>query len=296
MNLKLIDAASAAYNDLPQDDLNRLVFMRSVWGVQAAAVESAACSYEAPSAHDLGIYASKGDFVFKHAPVAVDAALLCETAAQIAECIAVKKMFAADSQVLVEGFDWSSLSDGLDIDIAGSDPAAFVDLVFSGLAEGGLSDQAALTGASIVSQALYCQLVKPAASVVKALKAADLFEDMHPLTCPVCGCAPTMSHVGGKTSSQGRGRLLICPQCATAWEFERIRCARCGQKNPNHLHYFNIEGDDAHRIGTCDDCGGYIRTLFSEEGDLRAVAYEVEDVVMARLDAIAADPRFHTKG
>ena len=42
---------------------------------------------------------------------------------------------------------------------------------------------------------------------------------------------------------------------------------------------------------TCDDCGGYMRTLFSEKGALAPVSYEVEDVVMARLDAIAKEPR-----
>ncbi len=295
MNLKLIDAASAAYSSLSQDDINRLAFMRSIWGVQAQAANQCDCTWESPSAHDLGIWTSKGEHIFKHAPVAIDVSALCNTASQIAECIAVKNMLEADSQMLVSGFEWNSLASGLDIDIAGSDPAAFLELVAQGLIEGGLSQQAAVTGMSIVSQALYCQLEKPAQAAVKALRGAELFCDLHPLTCPVCGSVPTMSHVGGKTSSQGRGRLLVCSQCGCAWEFERIRCARCGQRNPNHLHYFNVEGDDAHRIATCDDCGGYIRTLFSEEGDLKPVAYEVEDVVMARLDAIAADPRFHTE-
>ena len=295
MNLKLIDAAMAAYKDISQEDINRLAFFRSIWGVQAAAAEACGCDYTAPSEHDLGICAAKGSAVFKMAPVSVSAKLLAKTAADIDECIVVKKMLAAEPQALLDKLDWAEVIGRLDIAVAGSDPTAFLDLAAQALLDGGASDQAAGSALDVLTQALRCQLEAPAQRVVAAYRAAGLFEDLHPLACPCCGSAPTLSHVGGKTSSQGRGRLLVCPQCATAWEFERIRCARCGQKNPNHLHYFNIEGDDAHRIATCDDCGGYMRTLFSEEGDLNPVSYEVEDVVMARLDAIAADPRFHAE-
>ena len=47
------------------------------------------------------------------------------------------------------------------------------------------------------------------------------------------------------------------------------------------------------RIATCDECGNYIRTVFVEES-LRPFSYEVEEVVTARLDAIARDPRFQS--
>ena len=67
---------------------------------------------------------------------------------------------------------------------------------------------------------------------------------------------------------------------------------RCGTRNQGNLHYFNIEGDEGHRIGTCDECGSYIRTCFAGEGDNAPYSPEVEDVVMARLDAVAMDPSF----
>lgn len=75
------------------------------------------------------------------------------------------------------------------------------------------------------------------------------------------------------------------------WEFERVRCVRCGTRNRGHLHYHSIEGDDAHRIQSCDECGGYICSVFEEdELQLAPFSFEVEDVVMTRLDVIAADP------
>lgn len=51
------------------------------------------------------------------------------------------------------------------------------------------------------------------------------------------------------------------------------------------MGYFNIEGDEGHRIGTCDECGSYIRTRFAGEGDNAPYSPEVEDVV-------AMDPSF----
>lgn len=55
-----------------------------------------------------------------------------------------------------------------------------------------------------------------------------------------------------------------------------------------------LMGDDAHRIHKCDECNGYIRTVFIEDA-LRPFSYEVEEVVTAKLDAIARDPKFQTQ-
>lgn len=47
-------------------------------------------------------------------------------------------------------------------------------------------------------------------------------------------------------------------------------------------------------IHKCDECNGYIRTVFIEDA-LRPFSYEVEEVVTAKLDAIARDPKFQTQ-
>ena len=91
--------------------------------------------------------------------------------------------------------------------------------------------------------------------------------------------------MGGESSTQGRGKTLWCAQCGTSWEVERVRCARCGTQNQAHLHYYNVEGDDAHRIATCDD---YLRTVYADDA-LAPFSCAVEAVVMARRDAIAAE-------
>ncbi|WP_371298187.1 formate dehydrogenase accessory protein FdhE [Paraeggerthella sp.] len=102
-----------------------------------------------------------------------------------------------------------------------------------------------------------------------------------------CAAAP-LRWRAWETFRQCRAAAKSCGAASggTAWDFERVRCARCGTQNQAHLHYFNVEGDDAHRIATCDECGGYVRTVYQEDV-LAPFSFEVEDVVMARLDLIA---------
>lgn len=291
MNLRLIDAAMDSYAELPQDDVNRLVFFRSVWGLQAASAQECACAWEAPAEPELRDACARELPLFKLFPVQLDAQRLARDAADIAACIAGKGLMEPAVAAVLQQAEWAQLLGAAGLELAGSEPAAFLDELAAGMVEVGTAAPAAVAAAQVASLALRCQLEQPAQRALAALKAAGLFETSHPLLCPCCGSEPALSHVGGQTSSQGRGRLLACLQCGAAWEFQRVRCARCGQSNPGHLHYFSLEGDDAHRLHLCDDCGGYMRTLFSEQGSLAPVSFEVEDVVMARLDAVAHDSR-----
>ena len=146
----------------------------------------------------------------------------------------------------------------------------------------------------MLSFALRPMLQSAAASIMKELSATvkegNTLHD-KPLSCPVCGSKATASYVGETPSSQGKGRMLYCGTCGTEWEFERIRCASCGTQNQGHLNYFHVEGDEAHRLHNCKECGDYMRTVFQDEIEVPFV-FEVEDVVMARLDMVAHDERF----
>lgn len=292
MNLKLIDAAIASYRDnLDAGDAARLAFFREIWGVQATcANEAAQTAWKAPSAEELLAAWAAERPVFSVAPVDVDVAALADALGALASVFAKTDAFPAEVHAAFERVRWNRVLRASDEGLAGSDPSAWLADFAQVLADDGMTEQQAHLGALMASMALKVQLERPAAAALGALAKAGATEP-HPLLCPVCGSAPTLAHVGGGTSTQGRGRLLVCPQCAAAWEFDRVRCARCGTRSQAHLHFFNVEGDEAHRLATCDECGGYIRTLYSEEGSLMPCSYEVEDVVMARLDAIAQNPR-----
>ncbi|MDO4289826.1 MAG: formate dehydrogenase accessory protein FdhE [Eggerthellaceae bacterium] len=296
MNLKLIDAAIKSYaDDLDASDAARLDFFRALWGaadaVGAKAAEAAASSYVLPPVDEL-VAAYKAERpIFAEAPALVDADALAETLASLAQVCVERKAFAADVEAAFGRCKWDRVVRASTPAAAGESPSAWLENLMEVLVDDGMTEDQAHLAALLASTALRVQLEGSAQGVMRALKAAGAAEMNHPTLCPVCGSAPHMAHVGGQTSSAGRGRVLVCPQCAAAWEFDRVRCARCGTRNQAHLHFFNVEGDDAHRIATCDECGGYMRTLFSED-ELRPCSYEVEDVVMARLDAIAQDPHF----
>ena len=107
MNLRLIDAAMDSYRELPQDDVNRLVFFRSVWGLQAASAQDCPCSWEAPSPEALTVACAAGQHLFASAPVAVDAALLTRDAADIAACIAGKGLLDPAIAAVLKELSWA---------------------------------------------------------------------------------------------------------------------------------------------------------------------------------------------
>ncbi len=295
MNLKLIDAAIAGYEpDLDEGDRARLAFFRTLWGVQdecAQALEKAHAggpAYHVPKTSEIKRMFHADTPVFAEAPVDVDADALASALDRIGATLVEGGLFPAEVNEALDRVKWDRVVAASGVALAGEQPSAWLENLAEVLVDDGMTDNAAHVGALIASLALKVQIEGPAHDVMAVV--ADVNQDTrHPLLCPVCGTAPTMAHVGGKTSSAGRGRLLVCPQCGSAWEFERVRCAHCGTQNQAHLHFFNVEGDDAHRIATCDECGGYMRTLYSADA-LSPCAYEVEDVVMARLDAIAMQP------
>lgn len=289
MNIKTIDAAISRYQDaLDEGDRRRLAFFRELWGVlDEHAGKLPAFSYAMPSESELEKAVADGRPVFDVDPVAVDEAALVATLSDLAEKAVASGFFPEEVGEAFDRVKWDRVLAASDTASAGACPSAWLENFGQVLVDDGMSEDHARLGALLASLALKIQLEQPAAQVMRSVKKIEGVD--RPQLCPVCGSAPALAHVGGDTSSAGRGRLLVCPQCASAWEYERVRCARCGTRNQAHLHFFNVEGDDSHRIATCDECGGYIRTLYSEDA-LAPCSYEVEDVVMARLDAIAQNP------
>ncbi|MDO5334647.1 MAG: formate dehydrogenase accessory protein FdhE [Coriobacteriia bacterium] len=290
MDLTFIDFAIEGYGaSLDEGDKARLAFFRELWGVVAQ------CQDELPkdelqvlTSDQLEAAFSSTKPVLSEHPASIDPELLaCTQGRLVARALEVGG-FAPEMGEALEKIDWADVVRSSDYSLAGADPARYLE-VFAGILVGrGVAEAVAYLAASFMSLAIRAQIEGVAADVVR-LAGAERVAQLHATHCPVCGAKPTVARVGGESSSDGRGKTLGCLQCGTSWEFERIRCAHCGTQNPKRLHYFNIEGDDSHRINTCDECGGYMRTTFVEDA-LAPFSFEVEDVVMAKLDAVAADP------
>ena len=290
MNLKAIDAALAAYREkLDEGDVARLEFFRKLWGAldEAAADAPAAEGWDAPRAEDLRTWFAAGEPVLAHAPATVGAAPFAAALERASACAAAHGGFAAGTAEAPGRTRWDRIVAASPLEQAGSDPAAYLGALAELLVDDGMTEDQARTAALVAALALRSQLEEPARAAARALEQAGC-DAPHPLACPVCGGAPVAGRVGGESFTQGRGKTLWCAQCGTSWEVERVRCARCGTQNQAHLHYYNVEGDDAHRIATCDECGGYLRTVYADDA-LAPFSFEVEDVIMARLDAIAAE-------
>ena len=290
MNLKQIDAAIAAYSDkIDAKDAARLDFFRRIWGVQAEIDQQFDAGWKAPVTQRVIELAQGRTPLFRESSADVDAHRFGDALDRIIDVLADSSVLSPSAAEGFHNVDWHEVAELSDLRLAGSDPARYLESFASTVEERGFASEDARVGALAASLALKPFLEGPASCAAKALKDASA-DGGHPLLCPVCGSAPSVGKVGG-TAAKGRHRTLWCPQCGTEWAFERVRCARCGTTNQGSIHFHNIEGDEAHRISSCDECGGYLRVVYVEEEKVLApFSFEVEDVLMARLDAIAADP------
>lgn len=295
MNMKLINKVIDSYTKtLDETDAARLAFFQGLWEEMqrwSTGPVAAVNHYEFPSQEKLVDAWNNDESVFSYNPCNLSkerlVAIFDALCTKVTEAEILKEEDAAE----LKNIEAASLLAPELLAQAAKNPEAFSQEFASALANANVSDAAGHIAILVMMLALRVEFEPIAHKLMEQFPKGD---DCHhnPLRCPVCGSAPALAKVGGESSpTDGRGKSLYCQQCGCVWDFERIRCARCGTRNQGHLHYFNIEGDDGHRIATCDECGNYIRTVFLEES-LMPFSYEVEEVVTARLDAVARDPRF----
>lgn len=294
MDLKAMERAIAAYAPLGNDaDRARLEFFAGLYRLQDEWANRvvAECGYPAPAAEQVEAWYWSREAAFTHVPVPIDPALFAQTLADMADYLAANAGLEDATSAGLKACDWKEFCNKADLGLAGRDPAAFVEMCLSEVDAFGVgADTPAALFAMVVTFALRAWLLKPAETVM-AVAPDDRTNHDCPLDCPVCGTPAAASFVGESAGTDGKGRMQYCAACGSLWPFERIRCGVCGTQNQRRLHYFNLEGDNAHRIQSCDACGQYQRVAFQEDipGPL---CMEVEDVVMARLDQVALDPRF----
>lgn len=294
MDLLAMDRALAAYAPLGGEaDRSRLEFFAGLYRLQDgwSARLAAHSGYEAPAADELEAWYWAHEPAFAHLPVAIDAPLFAQTLADVASYLSDNAGLDDAVAAGLKALDWEAFTSQVDLSVAGCDPAAFIETCLSNVSSLGIAaDVPATLFGMTLSCALRAWLQRPAEAVMAA---APRNRENHdcPLDCPVCGTPPAASFVGESAGTDGKGRMQYCAACGAKWPYERIRCGVCGDFNQRHLHYFNLEGDNAHRIQSCDSCGQYQRVVFQEDipGPL---CMEVEDVVMAKLDRVALDPRF----
>jgi FdhE protein len=106
--------------------------------------------------------------------------------------------------------------------------------------------------------------------------------------CPICGSWPLLAEFRGLEQV----RYLRCGLCASEWEFPRLLCPFCGNRDHRQLGYFHAEGEESsRRAATCNSCHGYVKTV-STLAAITAPGLLVADLAMLHLDLAAAERGF----
>jgi FdhE protein len=107
--------------------------------------------------------------------------------------------------------------------------------------------------------------------------------------CPTCGSWPLLGEFRGLEQI----RYLRCGLCASEWEFARLLCPFCGNRDHRSLGYFHVEGEEgSRRAATCDECRGYVKMLATLT-PLTAPGLLVTDAATMYLDLAAAERGYY---
>jgi len=270
-----------------ESEAARLRFFLGLWEVQAAITVSEG-SHEPISPEAAIEVLSSGRHIFQVNSPEILRDEYLDAVSRVARYVVDMAGLPTEQCTGLEAVDFAALIDEDRLAVAASSPSAFlasaVEALAASLDRGGLTSTTLLF---VLAAALTPFLEE---SSMLSMDALDFTarQVARITTCPICGSAPAVSHVGESKKHRGAARTLWCTVCHAEWEFDRIQCARCGTRSQGKLRYAHVEGDAAHRLHLCDECNGYIRAVF--RGDTsKPLELMVEDVVMAGLEVIAME-------
>jgi FdhE protein len=142
--------------------------------------------------------------------------------------------------------------------------------------------------ASVLSLILFPVLVPIRAGLEPVLSACSWTKGY----CPACGCFPKLGEFRGLEQT----RFLRCGLCAAEWQYPRLQCPCCGNRDHRQLGYLHVEGEEGKcRAGTCEECRQYIK-MVSTLAALSPLRLLVTDVATVHLDLLAAERGFSPPG
>ncbi len=99
--------------------------------------------------------------------------------------------------------------------------------------------------------------------------------------CPVCGQQPGMAMLDREGV-----RILECSLCCTRWQFPRLVCPFCRNRDPLQLGYFYADDYPGRRVQVCERCKSYLKTAVVKEIG-REVILGLEEAYTMDLDHLA---------
>ncbi|MGC2059037.1 MAG: formate dehydrogenase accessory protein FdhE [Candidatus Sulfotelmatobacter sp.] len=108
------------------------------------------------------------------------------------------------------------------------------------------------------SEFLALAFLQPYAEFVRGRLALQLQNYTHAL-CPFCSRRPVMGVL--RPLGEGARRNLLCGFCLCEWEFRRIICPGCDEKDHAKLPVYTAEEFPYIRVECCDTCHTYIKSI-----------------------------------
>ena len=283
--MELVRRAAATYLETAVgSDAARLRFLEGLWEIQAD-IESLARPYAPPPGAEAAEALVNGQTLFALSAPEIPIAAYSDAVDRIARYTGERAGLPAEQADALKSTDFSAVLNEERLAGAIHSPDAFVAQVVSDLGAHPSGPLTPATLAFVLISALVPFLVGPSEAALSALGVFDRRAWGHG-RCPVCGAAASLGRMGESTSLKGAERVLWCGVCHAEWGYERIRCVRCGTRNPDKLRYSHLENDPAHRIHLCDECHGYAKFVFVN--DLRKpLSMVVEDAVTTTLEEVA---------
>ncbi len=271
MNLDYIEKCAKAYEGkLNEEEQGRLDYFIGLWKVMNECIESRSETkdYPMPSLAEVRELYMSGTPIFSQALPNVNAEQYAEASRAIADYILENGEYTDDVVNAVRAVDW------LDLVIKQNSDHMQLDMNDLGTRIAGL--------VLVLAQFTFYEPITE--QIMEAIR-GDRMADAHPIACPVCGSGAAISIIDRNENFSGTGRELYCGRCGMSWEFDRIRCARCGCTDEDAMQFVNIGNAKNHQIQLCDNCGEFIRTTFVDPS-LPEVAPIVDDIVSTPIEEI----------
>jgi FdhE protein len=274
-------------------DVARVTFLRGIWQIQSR-IQTAERLYDAPDSETAREALVTGQPLFLARPPIVPLAEYSQAVSLIVAYTADEAGLPAEKVEALRQADFLSALDQQQLDVAYRSPETFVAEVVAKMEARAGGAPTPSTSAFVLVTALVPFLIEPSQTALASLGDFDRNAWGHG-NCPVCGNPAAMGRMGESTHLKGAERTLWCGICHAEWSYERIRCVRCGSRNPDQLRYSYVDGDPAHRVHLCDECHGYTKFAFVDDLDM-PVSMVVEDAVSATLDAVALENGYTSTG
>lgn len=271
MNIEYIEKCAKEYDGkLNEGEQQRLDYFLGLWNVMNDLIEERGDSapYQMPTLAEVRDLYMNGTPLFAQFPPNVNAERYARATERIAAYLLENGDYDAEVVEAVNEVDW------LDFVVRQNSEHVRLDM-----------DDLGTRIAGLVLLLAQFTFYEPVTEMFMDAIKGDRMVETHPLACPVCGMGASISVIDRNEAFEGTGRTLYCSQCGTSWEFDRIRCARCGCEDEEKLQFVNIGDAKNHQVQLCDNCGGFIRTTFVDP-NLPEVAPIVEDVVSTPIEEV----------